>query len=132
SPGRFTVIFPKDSKPNSQKITFLEKEFKKKNSGYFLYHIVKRGDSLWKIASRYKTSVSKIKALNNLSSNVIRPGQKLRLKGKVPRKSKTYIVRSGDTLWDIANKHKTSIKKLMKINSLHSSNIRPGQKLRIY
>lgn len=129
-PGKYSVLIPKDAQADMDKIAFYEKEYRKKNSGYFQYHVVKKGDSLWKIASRYNTSISKIKALNNIKSNIIRPGQKLRLHGVV-KESKSYTVRSGDTLWEIAQKHNTSIQKIMELNSLQSSNIRPGQKLRV-
>lgn len=41
-----------------------------------IYH-VKRGDSLIKVARQFNTSVSKIKAVNKMSSNTVRIGQKL-------------------------------------------------------
>jgi N-acetylmuramoyl-L-alanine amidase/LysM repeat protein len=40
---------------------------------------VRRGDSLFEIARRYRTSVSNLKALNGLKSNTIQPGQTLRV-----------------------------------------------------
>ncbi len=40
-------------------------------------HTVRRGDSLWKIAERYGTSVERLKEDNHLRSNVLRPGQRL-------------------------------------------------------
>lgn len=40
---------------------------------------VKQGDTLYSLAKKYKTTVSKIKAKNGLKSNVIKPGQVLKL-----------------------------------------------------
>lgn len=50
------------------------------NSGGYKYYTVRSGDNLSVIASRYGTSVSKLKALNNLSSSKLKPGQKLKIK----------------------------------------------------
>lgn len=45
------------------------------------YYIVKRGDNLSAIAAKYKTTWQKIQSLNKLQNpNVIKPGQKLRVK----------------------------------------------------
>ena len=43
-------------------------------------HVVRRGDSLWKIARKYKTTVRQLKRLNRLRRGIIRPGQKLRIR----------------------------------------------------
>lgn len=42
-------------------------------------YIVQSGDSLAKIAKRHNTTVNLIKRANNLRSNIIRPGQKLKV-----------------------------------------------------
>jgi LysM repeat protein len=41
----------------------------------------------------------------------------------------TYTVVTGDTLWGIAHKFNTSIKKIKKLNGLKKSNLKPGQVL---
>lgn len=43
-------------------------------------HTVAKGDTLYGIALKNKTTVAKIKAANGLSSDLIRPGQKLKLR----------------------------------------------------
>ena len=43
-------------------------------------HVVKSGDTLSAIAVKYKTSVSNLKKLNKLTTDTIKPGQKLRIK----------------------------------------------------
>lgn len=44
------------------------------------YHVIQAGDSLWSIARNHKTTVEQIKKLNVLKSDVIKPGQKLKVK----------------------------------------------------
>ncbi|MGN1188222.1 MAG: SPOCS domain-containing protein, partial [Lachnospiraceae bacterium] len=42
-----------------------------------------------------------------------------------------YIVKSGDSLWNIAKKHYTTVERIMELNNLPSENIKPGMKLLI-
>ena len=48
------------------------------NNGNFVYTVTP-GDTLWKIAQRYGVTVERIKEINNLTSNIIVVGQKLRI-----------------------------------------------------
>ena len=89
------------------------------------YYIVKKGDTLWDLAVKYKTSVKNIKDLNNLKSDVLQVGQKLLLP------SKTYIVKKGDSLWKIAKEYNTTINDLIKNNNLKSTTLQIGQKLNL-
>ena len=52
-------------------------------------YTVKKGDSLWSIAKKHKTTVVNIKKLNGLSTDVIKVGQKLKVKGKATAKKVT-------------------------------------------
>ncbi len=99
-------------------------------------YIVKSGDSLWKIAQNYNTTVDKIKTLNNLTSNNLSIGQTLKIPITEETSSSTqntikYTVQSGDTLWKIANRFNTTVDKLRDFNSLNSNYLQIGQILTI-
>lgn len=42
-------------------------------------YVVVEGDSLWKIARKHNTNVSKIKEANSMTTDVIRPGQTIKV-----------------------------------------------------
>ncbi len=99
-------------------------------------HMVKKGETLSGIASRYKIKTSELKSWNGLkSANTIRVGQKLKLKASnsAPKRSKwsSYTVRRGDSLSAIAKRHGCTVSDLKKWNSLKSSRIVTGQKLKV-
>lgn len=99
-------------------------------SGYDTY-IVKSGDSLWSIASRYNTTVDKLKDINNLSSNLLSIGQKLLIPKTGSSSNKTYIVKSGDTLYKIAQNNGTTVTDIVNLNSLPTTNLSIGQVLQL-
>ena len=90
-------------------------------------YTVKKGDSLWKLANTYDTTVDAIKSANNLSSNTLQIGQTL----IIPTTSKytTYTVKKGDSLWLIANNYNTTVDEIKKLNNLSSNTLQIGQKL---
>jgi membrane-bound lytic murein transglycosylase D len=101
-------------------------------------YMVERGDSLWKIANRFDTTVRAIQSLNNLEGNELKVGQVL----KVPKassesqppqeKSETaqYTVQEGDSPYVIAQKHRMDLSEFLDINRLTlQSVIFPGQVL---
>ena len=112
-------------------------------------YTVKSGDSLWSIANSNGVSVANLKAWNNLSSDTILVGQKLTIKGGTTTPApnpgtgsnngngggtttgSTYTVKSGDSLWAIANKNNVSVANLKAWNNLSSDTIHIGQKLTI-
>src|SRR5699024_3036580 len=106
-------------------------------------YTVKSGDTLSHIARKYKTSVSELKKLNHLKSDLIYVGQKLKVNGSssskpetkpttpAPSTGSTYTVKSGDTLSHIAVKYGTSVSDLKKLNNLKSDLIYVGQKLKV-
>ena len=91
---------------------------------------MRRGDSLWKLASRYGTTVDRIKRDNSLRNDRLHVGQRLRISTGIPEGSRTYAVRRGDTVGKIAKAHRVSVNSMLRANGLSSrSKIYPGQTL---
>ena len=96
-------------------------------------YTVKKGDSLWKIANKYNTTVEKLKSANNLKTNTLSVGQKLVIPSisVSPEVSDTYIVQKGDSLWSIANKFNMTVLELKNLNNLTNNLLSIGQVLKI-
>ena len=96
-------------------------------------YTVKKGDSLWKIANKYNTTVEKLKSANNLKTNTLSVGQKLVIPSisVSPEVSDTYIVQNGDSLWSIANKFNMTVSELKNLNNLTNNLLSIGQVLKI-
>ncbi len=97
---------------------------------------VRRGDTLSEIAERFNVSLAQLKAWNNLRSSRIRAGQILVVRQPETNTRRTggetvYIVKKGDSLYEIARKYGVSIRDLKRWNGLRSSTIKPGQAIKI-
>ena len=99
------------------------------------FYIVKKGDNLFQIAIKYNSSLGELQNANNLETTLIDVGQKLRVRNfnKVnnDEQSLIWIVNKGDNLYRIAKEKGTTVKALMRINSLKSDVIKIGQKLQL-
>ncbi len=91
-------------------------------------HIVRSGETLSKIARRYRIKLDQLRELNGIENSRILVGQKLRLKATP---SAIHIVERGDALWEIARAYSMTVKELKELNGLKSSRIYPGQELRL-
>ncbi|MEC0584279.1 LysM peptidoglycan-binding domain-containing protein [Bacillus spizizenii] len=107
-------------------------------------YTVKSGDSLWKISKKYGMTVSELKKLNGLKSDLLRIGQVLKLKGSASSSSSsslsvstsssstsTYKVKRGDSLSKIAKQYGTTVSKLKSLNGLKSDVIYVNQVLKV-
>ncbi|MEG5548728.1 TIGR02594 family protein [Enterobacter wuhouensis] len=96
-------------------------------------YIVMSGDSLSKIAERYKTSTDEIAKNNNINDvSKIFPGQHLTIYGVNISDPSVYIVSPGDTLAEIADKYDVSLDEIARQNNISDPNkIYPGQSLSI-
>lgn len=99
------------------------------NSNY----TVQSGDSLWKISLKFNASVAELQELNNLSSTSIYIGQVLKIPTptvkteEVQVQTVNYTVKSGDNLWNVAQKYNTSMDAISKSNMLATDLLMPGQ-----
>ncbi|WP_067842227.1 LysM peptidoglycan-binding and 3D domain-containing protein [Amphibacillus sediminis] len=88
---------------------------------------VESGDSLWKIARDHHTTIATLKNLNDLDSDLIHPGQVLKIEEEIYHK-----VERGDTLYALSNKYEVTVLDLMNWNDLESDLIIIGEELVIY
>ena len=107
-------------------------DFTLPTSQNYINYTVKKGDSLYKIANNYNTSVSIIQSLNNLTNNNLSIGQVL----KIPTTSSSsstqeYTVKKGDSLYQIAKRFNTTVDAIKRKNNLTSNTLSIGQKLKI-
>ncbi len=117
-------------------------------------YIVRRGDSLSRIASKMDTSIPQLRAANGLTSDVLQVGQKLNIatttnnapaianltdsataktdtKDVAAHTQVTHRVKRGDSLWLIAKLYNTSVKLLRRKNNLANDVLHVGQNLQI-
>ena len=121
-------------------------------------YVVQNGDYLAKISKKCNVTIAAIKKANDLKSDTIRIGQKLKIPGKLPESmtaapaaaeaskaaaaakksytpytgaTKEYVVKNGDTLGAIAYGNGINIRQLKELNGLSSDVLRIGQKLKI-
>ena len=107
------------------KIPVIVKEESKEN-----VYIVKSGDSLYKIAQNYDTTVSELMQLNNLTSTSLSIGQILQIPMTIIS-SNMYVVKKGDSLYKIAQTYDTTVNELIDLNNLSSTLLSIGQVLKI-
>lgn len=101
------------------------------------YHVVTEGETLTTIANQYDVSVSDIMEFNNLKSDLIYKGQKLRLyevekKNTTSGSKKIHKVKKGETLASIAGDNGVTVENILNWNDLKSDKIFVGQSLKLY
>lgn len=98
---------------------------------------VASGDSLWAIANRNSVTIAQLRQWNGLSNRAaIQPGQTLKILGgknstDTSAPAATYYqVRSGDSLWSIAQRFNISMDRLLRLNNLNAKSVlQPSQRL---
>lgn len=101
-------------------------------------YTVQKGDSLYKIAQKYQSSIQELKTLNGLQSDLLQINQVLKIADQVAPKVNSpaqtesfYTIVKGDYLGKIAKQFNMTISDLKNLNNLTSDLIFPGQKLKM-
>ncbi|MFA6598655.1 MAG: LysM peptidoglycan-binding domain-containing protein [Ignavibacteriaceae bacterium] len=135
-----------DNQTSQEKITRSSVDVSKR---VWTYYKVRRGDNLSSIASKYKVSVAVLKDWNNLSSNRVFRGQKIKISTESNRSNYAsaqeqsentsltqrtfkYKVRRGESIGKIADKFGVRINQIRKWNNLASNTIMTGKVLKIH
>jgi membrane-bound lytic murein transglycosylase D len=109
------------------------------------YHTVRSGDTLSAIAKKYKTSVKAIMSANGMKiQHTLKVGSRLKISTSkktvaaevsVPATSKStgevtkYVVKKGDSLFNIAKRYNTSVQSLKVLNGLSEGSLSVGQEI---
>ena len=93
-----------------------------------MWYTVQSGDSVYSIAQKFGLPMQQLMTANQLTDNVIFPGQKLFIPIQVS-KVITYTVQPGDSLYIIARKYNTPIESISVLNRLQGSYLNIGQRL---
>lgn len=110
-------------------------------------HVVKSGESLSRIAKKYKVSVSDLEKWNNVTAKTLKAGQELQISGPATHASSerespqeetatsigtsSHTVVKGQTLSQIAREYGISLSELKKMNNLLSNKVNLGQVLKV-
>lgn len=93
-------------------------------------YVVKRNDTLGKIAKLHKVSERDLKLFNNKTNNLIHPGDEIKIPSSAPSMT-THYVKSGEIIGNIAKKYGVSLQELKLINNKRSNMIYPGEELKV-
>lgn len=102
-------------------------------------HIVSEGDTLWSISKKYNMPLSELIRINSLNKkSYLQLGQQLTIGNKnihrnIDSKKRTilYSVKQGDNLYKISDLFDVSVKSIKDLNNFDSSELMPGQIIKI-
>lgn len=108
------------------------------------YHTVQQGETLYSIARIYNTSVTELKALNQLQSDTLHIGDELVVVAMNGEKAKDenldnqkenepvyHMVKEKETMYSISRKYNVTPEQIRQLNNLLDNNLKVGQRLRI-
>jgi len=95
-------------------------------SDYIVYNI-KPGDTLYSLAKQYDISLEDLINFNEQDKTLLHIGDQILIPKKTNEENITYIVKPGDTLYNIAKRYNISINDLKDKNNLNNNLLKIGQ-----
>ena len=150
--GPFYLLLPVDAAPIfEQNLAALTPDERMGVDGY----VVRRGDTVYSVARRFKTSTDLLRRLNTLPNGRLVVGEQIEVPATayhLPQnvmvaaeqadhgawryhfRFRVVRVRPGDSLWAIAQRNGITVRRLAQMNglSLHHTILQPGERLRLY
>lgn len=106
-------------------------ENKEEEKPIFIYHVVQKGEGLFRIAVMYETTQEEISALNPEAVKKLRPGMLLKIPGKKKDKFLTHEVVKGDTFYNITHRYKVTSDDLLALNPELKDGLKLGNVIKI-
>ncbi|MFH2090988.1 MAG: LysM peptidoglycan-binding domain-containing protein [Pseudomonadota bacterium] len=112
----------------------------------YVFHRVRKGETVSEIAEKYKTSIRSVCQVNNINqARRIYAGKILKIPSRTngpivadsaahkipPGQTITYIVKRGDSLWNIARSFGITTKQIISANNMVNTSLSIGQTLHI-
>lgn len=129
--GNWELILPDKIKLTDIKQDSTLKRASAGESELFVIHTVQEGESLTKISKQYDVRMADIIQWNELRSDVVFAGAKLRIQ-LAPFQKVIHIVREGDSLIRIADQYRVSVEQIKEWNKLTGNVVFTGARLVIY
>lgn len=110
---------------------------RKSNKYYYgTKYMVEEGDNLYEIASRFNTTIDKLKEINNITSSTLYPGNVIIVDDLYnPQNKDIYIkykVKKEDTLYSIAYNYGMTPLDILEINNFIDDDIKEGEEILVY
>lgn len=100
--------------------------------GDYLIYTIKKGDNLYSIAKNYNITLDELINFNQQGSTLLHIGEQL----LIPINNQTnnniqYIIKPGDTLYNIAKRYNTNVDEIKRINNLNTNMLKIGETILI-
>lgn len=97
----------------------------------YIYHVVQKGEGLFRIAVMYETTQEEIRALNPEAVKKLRPGMLLKIPGKKKDNFLTHEVVKGDTFYNITHRYDITTDDLLALNPELKDGLKLGSVIKI-